>query len=293
MAWTAPKTWSVGELVTAANLNIHLRDNLKYLKGQAGTVTLEDLLKITAASSGLELDNTSSSISGRISSSGGGQLVFDINRDFFGAAFDDTAKSHARMRLDGNSTSSFVTIETAAAANTVASERVRVAGDGKVGIGTTGPQSRLGVAGNAAIGSTYAGTNAAPTDGLLVQGDVGIGLSAPQGRLHGYDVISGFIHWEFDGVDGTARTVIPNGTGDAPGGIGGSYIVLHSGGTTRTGMVSSLGDGTAAVTPGTSQNIYNVGGNTLALAVAADGSVTVQRTAGSGTYKVALWLIWL
>jgi len=28
MAWTAPKTWSVGEVVTAANMNIHLRDNL-------------------------------------------------------------------------------------------------------------------------------------------------------------------------------------------------------------------------------------------------------------------------
>jgi hypothetical protein len=28
MAWTAPKTWTVGEVVTAANVNIHLRDNL-------------------------------------------------------------------------------------------------------------------------------------------------------------------------------------------------------------------------------------------------------------------------
>ena len=27
MAWTAPKTWSVGEVLTAANMNLHLRDN--------------------------------------------------------------------------------------------------------------------------------------------------------------------------------------------------------------------------------------------------------------------------
>jgi hypothetical protein len=27
MAWTTPKTWSVGEVLTAANMNIHLRDN--------------------------------------------------------------------------------------------------------------------------------------------------------------------------------------------------------------------------------------------------------------------------
>ncbi len=29
MSWTAPKTWAVGEVVTATNMNTHLRDNLK------------------------------------------------------------------------------------------------------------------------------------------------------------------------------------------------------------------------------------------------------------------------
>ncbi|MBN1200610.1 MAG: hypothetical protein JXJ20_02020 [Anaerolineae bacterium] len=32
MAWTTPKTWSTSELVTAAMLNTHLRDNLNALK---------------------------------------------------------------------------------------------------------------------------------------------------------------------------------------------------------------------------------------------------------------------
>lgn len=41
MAWTAPKTWVVGAVLTAADLNTHLRDNLAYLKGGAGTVTLD------------------------------------------------------------------------------------------------------------------------------------------------------------------------------------------------------------------------------------------------------------
>lgn len=31
MAWTTPKTWTVGELLTAANMNIHVRDNLNSL----------------------------------------------------------------------------------------------------------------------------------------------------------------------------------------------------------------------------------------------------------------------
>ena len=32
--WTPPRTWTVGELVTAGILNTHLRDNLEFLKGQ-------------------------------------------------------------------------------------------------------------------------------------------------------------------------------------------------------------------------------------------------------------------
>jgi hypothetical protein len=32
--WTPPRTWNVGELVTAGLLNTHLRDNLEFLKAQ-------------------------------------------------------------------------------------------------------------------------------------------------------------------------------------------------------------------------------------------------------------------
>jgi len=32
MTWTTPKTWGTGDLVTATDLNTHLRDNLSYLK---------------------------------------------------------------------------------------------------------------------------------------------------------------------------------------------------------------------------------------------------------------------
>jgi hypothetical protein len=36
MGWTAPRTWTVGEVLTAGNLNTHLRDQLLYLKSGAG-----------------------------------------------------------------------------------------------------------------------------------------------------------------------------------------------------------------------------------------------------------------
>ena len=39
MSWTSPKTWVVGTLTTAADLNTHIRDNLRYLKGLDGDIT--------------------------------------------------------------------------------------------------------------------------------------------------------------------------------------------------------------------------------------------------------------
>ena len=63
-------------------------------------------------------------------------------------------------------------------------ERFVIDGDGNVGIGTTTPQNLLDISGASVIGSTYAGTNTAPTDGLLVEGNVGIGTSTPQNLLN-------------------------------------------------------------------------------------------------------------
>lgn len=38
MAWTSPRTWSVGEVLTAALLNTHLRDNLNFLKSRPDVI---------------------------------------------------------------------------------------------------------------------------------------------------------------------------------------------------------------------------------------------------------------
>jgi hypothetical protein len=52
-----------------------------------------------------------------------------------------------------------------------------ILGSGNVGIGTTGPLSRLDVSGNVAVG-TYAGAVAAPANGMSVSGNVCIGTSS-------------------------------------------------------------------------------------------------------------------
>jgi hypothetical protein len=50
---------------------------------------------------------------------------------------------------------------------------------GNLGVGAQFPINRVDVAGGAAVGGAYAGTNAAPSNGLIVQGQVGIGTFAP------------------------------------------------------------------------------------------------------------------
>ena len=50
MGWTAPAAigtdWSVGEIATAAKMNSHLSDNLRYLKGSDGAITLDNDLGV-------------------------------------------------------------------------------------------------------------------------------------------------------------------------------------------------------------------------------------------------------
>lgn len=46
MAWTTPKTWSVGQLVSAADMNEQVRDNMLHLK-----IILDDNGKLPALSS--------------------------------------------------------------------------------------------------------------------------------------------------------------------------------------------------------------------------------------------------
>jgi hypothetical protein len=62
-------------------------------------------------------------------------------------------------------------------------EVMRIATDGMVGVGgEPDPASLMSIMGNASVGSDYS-ESAAPTDGLIVEGNVGIGTSSPQYNL--------------------------------------------------------------------------------------------------------------
>jgi hypothetical protein len=53
-----------------------------------------------------------------------------------------------------------------------------------VGIGTSNPQSKLDINGGLTVGSLYSGVNAAPANGAIIQGYVGIGTTQPVNGLH-------------------------------------------------------------------------------------------------------------
>lgn len=104
--------------------------------------------------------------------------------------------------------------------------------------------------------------------------------------LRGYETISGVKHWEYDGIDGTARTVIADGAGDV---VHASLVfyVLRASNNYR-----SAGD-TGLLVPGSTIDLWNSGADICVVAVSAGGAMTVQRTAGTLTYKVALWVLWI
>jgi hypothetical protein len=68
-------------------------------------------------------------------------------------------------------------------------ELMRIKGNGSVGIGTETPINKLDVEGGVAVGAGYSGANTAPTNGMIIEGNVGIGTIDPQRALHVVDVM--------------------------------------------------------------------------------------------------------
>lgn len=113
------------------------------------------------------------------------------------------------------------------------------------------------------------------------EGGGGGGISWPD-----YGNCSGVTHWDYNGVDGTPQTVIADGSQDVTFYLWASSIAVEVTGAGKEGHIFWLS------TSG-SYDIYDDGTDVCMLSVAADGSVTVRRTAGADTFRVALWLMWI
>ncbi len=133
-----------------------------------------------------------------------------------------------------------------------------------------------------AAGGGEVGFAGSGTTGVRLNGGAGYKriVFAPDGTNAG-------LVYRNTGIVGSAQTVIANGTGDVTLVLSGTFAISDGAGNVAGGVIT-------ATAPSGSFNLYDDGGtNTCVLAVAADGSVTVIRTAGSRTYAVGLSLIWL
>jgi len=91
--------------------------------------------------------------------------------------------------------------------------------------------------------------------------------------------------WGYSGIDGTARYIINNGTGDVTEGVTVQYVASEITGTDSYGGIVYL-------EPSDSFVICTDGTNTLTITCAADGSLYVQRSSGTDTFKFSCWAVW-
>lgn len=223
MGWTAPATYSVSEIVTAAKLNLHIRDNLNYLKGTSAPVVIDnDLTSVLA---------------------GGGTL----------AAEGTNNNSFARLRMLCKLTSSAV-VDWRIMANAVS------------GLGEL---------------VFYDATAVAERMRLDASGNVGIGTTAPQGKLHAAGVGGGIMFLTVAAVTSIV-TIAVAGTVTRSAFF---WLTDHNN-TTGTG-VGAL-NGTQVTISG---NTTYANTDTMEVAITAGGAITFRRSVGTnGTHDMRCWV---
>lgn len=126
----------------------------------------------------------------------------------------------------------------------------------------------------------------APNGGVV---GIGLGTNVPQGLLHGHNGTGGFLFTTKSAVAGTAIVIIANGTGDVT-----DKVNIRGQVTDSTGVKLTM-DAYIAVSGNTTLD-FNSGGapgtQVLTFAVSAAGELTVQRTAGTRTYTMDLFMLW-
>lgn len=175
MAWTAPATWSVSEIVTASKMNLHIRDNLNYLKGNAGAITIADSVTIQKASGAASLGIQISAATSY------GQFIFNDQTGaqasylgFIGASAGLGARDNTVELGTVNKDLTF------RAGTTGATEYMRLLNaNGNFGIGTAAPQGKLHATGPGGGGFMVLSANDVTTiQTLAVAGTVTNGMSA-------------------------------------------------------------------------------------------------------------------
>jgi len=144
MAWTSPATYASGDVLTAANLNTYLRDNLSYLKASPvfdgspaiGATSNPQALQVYGNASGAALGPVT------ITNTSAGTVGVALTMDATGAS--------GGRQFSFLSTASGAAVAGAFAVydSTGGAYRMTIDQNGLVGIGTQAPAGRLHSAGN-------------------------------------------------------------------------------------------------------------------------------------------------
>ena len=180
----------------------------------------------------------------------------DDNLTFAAGTGISLSKSANAITIAGSDTAGFTQSGTVVRLSTITNT---------VGIGVTNPASKMDINGGLTIGDGYAGVNAAPTNGLLVQGNVGIGTMSPGKTL---DVLG---TTNISGATTLGSTLNVTGT-TTLGNVNTSGAMVMA--PTLSG-VDTLTLRASTTSPGDILNVTNASGSTSYLSIGSDGALTV------------------
>lgn len=144
--------------------------NIQYSHAQVGIDNpnphASSILDLTATDKGLLIPRMQTVNRNAIVSPADGLLVFDTDLDKF--MFYNAGQWYALNEFVSNGTGS---------------SNITTTTTGRIGIGTSSVANKLDVEGSMAIGSSFSGSNAAPAEGLIIQGNTGIGTASVVNKL--------------------------------------------------------------------------------------------------------------
>lgn len=133
MAWTSPRTWVTGEIVTASLMNVHVRDNEDYIKGNAGIVAIASGMSLAHGAITTDLNTLGATVTWN--AGGVTFTALEIN-------VTDTASAAASLLMDLQVAGVSKFKVTKAGTGTLAGDLIVTAGN--LGIGTTSPGTDAG-----------------------------------------------------------------------------------------------------------------------------------------------------
>lgn len=267
---------AIGTSSPQSNLDIYSAANTPTFSFRGGTFampviptfnplgdTIGNITNFSSSSGGITLQGISNGLN-----SG---MLFEAVLDSTSPTLTNSAMTFRAAKVDGSGTR--VAVDATQIAfnfrNFATTNLFTILGSGNAGLGTVAPLSKLDVNGSVAIGS-YAGVTAAPSNGLIVSGNTGIGTSTP-GSLFSI------------GATGTGWNFYDNAT-TTKSGVGGVNIL--QGCFAINSVCVGAGGGSGTVTSIATNNGITGGTitttGTIGLAAIAANSVLGNITGASG-----------